>query len=65
MKLRATIVVEWNVNPNSLKEYYNGAESLEEAAAVDQKSLDEGRISALDVIDFGKVVSAKIEPVKE
>lgn len=59
MKLRTTIVVEWKVR--SLDDY--DTESIEEAAALTQKQLDDGDIGAEDVISWGEVIAVKVEAV--
>ena len=58
-KLRATIVLEWEVTE---LEHYN-AKSLEEAAKLTQDQLNTGDLGLYDLNEFGNQVSATVEAV--
>ena len=55
MKLKITIVVEHEVKPENLKQYYE-ANTIQEAAVNQQKWLDEGACGLADLINDSAVV---------
>lgn len=60
-KLRATIVVEWEVEDLS---HYD-ATTIEEAARNQQRYCDEGTVGPFDLLAWGEDASVRVEPVPE
>lgn len=58
-KLRATLVVEWEVEDL----YHYNAKTMEQAAAMTQKQFDDGDASLEDVASWGNFISVKIEVI--
>jgi len=59
-KLQATICITWDVK---LEDYES--ETIEQAAEMAQKHLDEGHVAEMDMLQWSDQIVTKIEPHKE
>lgn len=56
-RLRVTWVAEYPANPKD----YEGCETAEDMAALDQKSINDGEFTAMELFDDAETVSVDIE----
>lgn len=62
VRLRATIVVEYDANLEHYSLGLTTAKDAVEAAQIDQLGYEQGALDALDFVTFDDVVSVKVEP---
>lgn len=62
MKIQANLVLEWEVLDLA---HYDNAKTVEEAAALTAKQLNDGDLSVYDLIDFSEVVGCTVVAIPE
>lgn len=63
-KLKFTITVVEDVNPDNFLEHYDGATTIQECAANQQEWLNDGSCALGDVIEFADEVEVKVEGIE-